>query len=365
MSLSVDIRHRLGGFTLDARFEAPPGITALFGRSGAGKTSVIRAVAGLLHPEGGRIAVDGEVLTDTEASVHVAVHRRRIGYVFQDARLFPHLSVGQNLAFGRLFGGRIARDEVERLVHLLDLRPLLGRGTADLSGGERSRVALARALMTRPRLLLLDEPLAALDAPRKAEILRYLLRLGEETSVPMLYVTHSVAEVAQIARTLVVLKEGAVQRSGPTAEVLADPAAVPALGVREAGAVLQATLHAHHPADGLSAITVGDVPLLMPEVEEPPGTLVRLRINAADVTLARERPATLSALNVVPVTILSIRPGEGPGAAVALSLGPERILARVPRRALDALDLAPGLECFAVINATAISRADVSVGALA
>ncbi|MEL6680950.1 MAG: TOBE domain-containing protein, partial [Pseudomonadota bacterium] len=212
---------------------------------------------------------------------------------------------------------------------------------------------------SKPRLLLLDEPLAALDAARKAEVLGYLARLEAEAAVPMLYVTHSVAEVARIARTLVVLRDGQVQRVGPTAEVLADPDAVPVLGVREAGAVLTATVVGHAPTDGLSEVSVGEARLLLPILPEAPGTRVRLRINAHDITLTPSPPERTSALNTVPVTVVSVRPGEGPGAAVALALGEERLLARVPGRAIEALDLRPGVRCHAILNATAIARADV------
>jgi molybdate transport system ATP-binding protein len=209
--LSVDVEKRLGDFSLAARFEAAGGATALFGPSGAGKTTLVNMIAGLVTPDRGRIVIDDTVLFDSTAGVNAPAHQRRIGYVFQEGRLFPHLTVARNLDYGRRMSG-LASDaaETERVINLLDIRPLLERRPGKLSGGERQRVAVGRALLMRPRLLLLDEPLASLDARRKSEILPYLERLRDEAGVPMVYVSHNATEVRRIATSVVWLSDGRV-----------------------------------------------------------------------------------------------------------------------------------------------------------
>lgn len=356
MSLSVRITHRQGSFLLDAAFEAPPGITVLFGRSGSGKTTLINAVAGLLRPEAGRIAVDGRVLFDADSGLCLPPHRRRLGYVFQEGRLFPHLSVRQNLLYGRWFTPRAARREaLDRVVAMLGIEALLDRRPAALSGGEKQRVAIGRALLASPGLILADEPLAALDEARKAEILPYFERLRGE--VPILYVSHSAAEVARLATSVVVLEKGRVVRQGPAAEVLADPSVTP-LGARAAGALLTAVVVRHH-ADGLSELEAGGHPLFLPQVPQPPGARLRLRIAAHDVILARARPEGLSALNILPGVVHEVRGGDGPGAIVSLDTPAGRLLARITRRSAEALGLAPGVGCHAVIKSVAVAPEDV------
>jgi molybdate transport system ATP-binding protein len=221
MSLEVTAKTKLGDFALDASFVSEGRLTAIFGPSGSGKTTLINVVAGLLRPARGRVAVDGTILLDTESGSDVPCYKRRLGYVFQEGRLFPHLSVRQNLLYGRWFaptGRRYAAfDEV---VDLLDLRGLLGRGTNQLSGGEKQRVAIGRALLASPRLLLMDEPLSSLDEARKREVMPYLQRLRDHTRVPILYVSHSVAEVTRLATMVVLMAEGRVVAVGPTADVM-------------------------------------------------------------------------------------------------------------------------------------------------
>ena len=213
--LRVEVSRQLGEFSIEASFASEGRVTGLFGASGAGKTSLINMIAGLLRPDRGIIAVDGEVLDDTAAGLHLPPHRRRIGYVFQDARLFPHLNVAQNLDYGRRMNG-LAPDPAQhkRIVELLDIGALLDRRPGKLSGGERQRVALGRALLSKPRLLLLDEPLGALDEDRKLEILPYLVRLRDEANVPMVYVSHDVAELRQLATQIVMLRQGRVTSFG-------------------------------------------------------------------------------------------------------------------------------------------------------
>ena len=213
--LAVEIEKRLGDFTLSARFESAGGITAVFGPSGAGKTTLVNAIAGLIAPDRGRIAIDGTVLFDSERRINLPPHRREIGYIFQEGRLFPHLSVSHNLDYGRRMRGLPAdAKQLERIVGLLDIGHLLERRPGKLSGGERQRVAIGRALLTRPRLLLLDEPLASLDAARKREILPYLERMRDEVGVPMVYVSHQAAELRRIATSVVRLEAGRVAAAG-------------------------------------------------------------------------------------------------------------------------------------------------------
>lgn len=360
MTVSVAIEQRFGEFVLNAAFDAPAGVTALFGRSGSGKTTLIHAVAGLLRPDRGRISVAGRVVLDSARGVMLPPHRRRMGYVFQDARLFPHLTVRQNLLYGRWFAGRAGGGaaEVGRIVDLLGIATLLERRPGGLSGGERQRVAIGRAILSDPQLLLMDEPLAALDEARKAEILPYLERLRDEVGVPILYVSHSVAEVARLATTVVLLEAGRVVGQGPAAEVLGDPAMAPVMGLREAGAILTARLVAQE-GDGLSRLETEGGALWLPRVAAPLGVALRMRILAQDVMLAVERPRGISALNILRAVVEEVRLGEGPGAMVRLRVGEEVLLARVTRRSVGALDLGPGRAVFAVLKAVSVAQGNV------
>ena len=358
MTLSVALSHSLPGFTLDVAFDAPPGLTALFGRSGSGKTTVIHAVAGLLTPDQGHISAEGRTLFDSARGVNLAPHRRRMGYIFQEGRLFPHLTVRQNLGYGRWFAPRSARPEsMERIVEMLGIGPLLTRRPAQLSGGEKARVAIGRALLSAPSMLLADEPLAALDEARKTEILPYFERLRDEAGVPILYVSHSVAEVARLATTVVAIEEGHVIRQGPASEVLSD-ASVSPTGVRDVGAVIEARVARHH-EDGLSELDASGAPLFLPRVPQDVGARIRVRIAAHDVILARSRPEGLSALNHLSGTVASIRSGTGPGAIVSLDTQAGRILARITRRSVGALGLAAGTQCCAVIKTIGIAPSDI------
>jgi molybdate transport system ATP-binding protein len=358
MTLSVAVRHAFGGFTLDAAFEAPAGITVLFGRSGSGKTTIVNAVAGLLKPDAGRIEVDGRVLLDSARGLFLPPSRRRVGYVFQEGRLFPHLTVRQNLGYGRWFAPKEApREDMGRVVEMLGIGHLLDRRPGALSGGEKSRVALGRALLAAPALILADEPLAALDEARKAEIMPYFERLRDETRIPILYVSHAASEVARLATTVVAVQEGRIVGQGPAAEVLGDPAITP-LGVREAGAVIETRVLAHHP-DGLTELDAGGERLFLPRLGQPVGASVRVRIAAHDVILARARPEGLSALNIIAGTVREVRAGEGPGALVSVDTAAGRVLARITRRSVAALEIAPGVRVHAVIKTVAVAPDDV------
>jgi molybdate transport system ATP-binding protein len=362
MTLNVDIRHAFQDFALNATFEVGAGVTALFGPSGAGKSTIAAAITGLLRPDAGRITLNDEVLFDHAAGISVPVHRRRIGVVFQDGRLFPHLDVAGNLAFG----ARYVRDagpapDADAIARMLGIEALMTRRTGTLSGGEKQRVAIARALLMRPRLLIMDEPLAALDGPRKDEILPYLERLRDAGGVPIVYVSHAVAEIARLANSMVVLREGRVLRTGDVTEVLSEPSMVPLIGVREAGAVLHARV-AEVDAGGLACLTISGGTLRVPGVGMTKGQALRIRILAQDVLIALEHPRGMSSRNILPAVVEGLHRGDGPGVAVALRLGGDRLLARITADAADELALRPGLACFAILKATAVARADIGVG---
>ncbi|MBN2760698.1 MAG: molybdenum ABC transporter ATP-binding protein [Rhodobacteraceae bacterium] len=356
--LEVSVKHVFQGFTLDATFKAPPGITVLFGRSGSGKTTIVNAVAGLLKPDEGRIAVDDWVLLDTKQGVQLRPHKRRLGYVFQEGRLFPHLSVRQNLAYGAWFAPKeVPRESFSKVVEMLGIGPLLERRPAALSGGEKQRVAIGRALLSAPRLILADEPLAALDAARKAEILPYFERLRDEVSVPILYVSHAASEVARLATTVVALDGGRVIAHGAAAEILGDPNVRPG-GARDIGAVLTARV-LRHQDDGLTELNAGGLPLFLPKVTAKPDTILRIRIAAHDVILSRARPEGLSALNILPKTIAELRSGDGPGAIVALDTVAGRVLARITRRSAVAMELQKGTMVHAVVKTVSVAGLDI------
>lgn len=362
MTLSVRLCHRLGDFRLDAAFEAPAGVTALFGRSGSGKTTIVNAVAGLLRPDAGRIATEDAVLVDSDRGILVPPHRRRVGYVFQDARLFPHLSVGRNLTYGRAFARDAGGPDPAHIAALLGISDLLARRPGALSGGERQRVALGRAILSNPRLLLMDEPLAALDEARKAEILPYLERLRDEIGLPILYVSHSVAEIARLATTVVLIDAGRVTATGPAVAILSDFATLPALGLREAGAILDARL-VRHDDDGLSRLATSAGPLFLPRLDADPGAAIRLRILAQDVMIALERPVGLSALNILPARVLDLQDSEGAGVMVRLGIGGQTLLSRITRRSAQTLGLCPGLPVHAVLKAVSVAREAIGHGA--
>lgn len=358
MSISVDITRKLPQLTIRASFSAHDGVTTLFGRSGAGKTSVINMIAGLMAPDAGRIALGDQVVFDRDAGIFVPPHARRIGYVFQDARLFPHMTVGKNLTYSQRWGKRTANPErAKQVCDLLGLDHLLARRPKDLSGGEKQRVAIGRALLADPAVLLLDEPLSALDSARKAEILPYLERLRDVGGVPMLHISHQVSEVMRLSTQVVVVQDGRTTRIGTPAEVLGDAAHAP-LGVREVSSVIFAEITAHH-EDGLTEISAGGTPLLLPKVARDIGTSIRVRISAHDVILSLGAPTGLSAQNGFQGTIESILEGDGPGAIITLSTPAGSILSRITKRSVARLGLTVGMPCFALLKTVSVSPDDI------
>ena len=353
MTLTLQVRHRFEGFALDVDVTTPPGVTVLFGPSGSGKTTLVNAVAGLLRPDAGRIAAGDWVLMDTAARRWLPPHRRRLGYIFQEGRLFPHMTVRQNLAYGRWFAPRDARGEsFDRVVEMLGIGHLLGRRPGALSGGEKSRVAIGRALLAGPRLILADEPLAALDEARKAEILPYFERLRDEVSVPILYVSHASAEVARLAATVVALRNGKVAAVGPPGQVLGDAGA---MGARGASSVLTATVVAHHD-DGLTELASPAGRLWLPEIPDPPGSVIRVQIMANDVILARGRPEGLSAQTILAGTVARMLPGPGPGVMVHVAVAGQEIVARITRRAAEQMGLRNGDSVHVILKTLSVAR---------
>ena len=358
--IAARFRGALGAFRLDVAFTAPGrGVTALFGPSGCGKTTVLRAAAGLHRFADGALTVEGAVWQDARA--FLPPHRRPVGYVFQEASLFPHLRVRDNLDYGRrraLKAG--AREEIrfDDVVELLGLAPLLARAPGRLSGGERQRVALGRALLSQPRLLLMDEPLSALDRFAREEILPYFERLRARLGVPTLYVTHDFAEVERLADTVVLLEAGRVVASGPLAEVQTR-ADLPLARLPEAAVTLEAEVTGRDAAYDLTTFAVVGARLFAPGDFGAPGTRVRLRIVASDVALALEAPRATSILNVAPARILELVPQGAAMVTLVLGLGPEgtgaRILARISRRSADELGVSPGLPVFAQIKGVALA----------
>ena len=367
MTLAVQLTHRypgaLPGTLVDVSFTAPEtGVTALFGPSGAGKSTVIAAVAGLLRPDACRVAIGGIMLADTATGAWLPPERRRIGVVFQDARLFPHMSVATNLRYGArrapVDAVRSGAARFDDIVDLLGLAALLGRRPRTLSGGETQRVAIGRALLSQPRLLLMDEPLASLDAARKAEIIPYLLRLHAAVAMPTLYVTHALEEVVALAAHLVLLDRGRVVAAGPLAELTAR-GDLPLAARPDAAAVLDASVAAHHAASGLTRLDAGEVALLVPLLDAAIGTAVRARIPAREVILAGPSAASaagvLSLHNVLPGTVRAIvADPAGRSALVEVALGGGALLSRVTPDAIQRLQLAPGAAVLALVKSVAI-----------
>ncbi|RVD28276.1 molybdenum ABC transporter ATP-binding protein [Mesorhizobium sp. M4B.F.Ca.ET.017.02.2.1] len=363
MTLLVDIGHRLGDFEIDASFESAGRLTALFGLSGSGKSTLINLIAGLIRPEKGRIAIDGRVLVDTQSDVFVPMHKRRIGMVFQDARLFPHMSVAGNLRYGRWFTPASERyADIDAVVELLGIGHLLDRRPAKLSGGEKQRVAIGRALLASPKLLLMDEPLASLDEARKAEILPYIERLRDETKIPIVYVSHSVAEVARLASDVVVLSQGKVAAAGPTGAIMQRLDLLPAEERGEGGAVLDTRVLRHDESFGMTVLGSPAGEIRVPRLARPAGTPVRLRIRARDVMIATEEPVGLSALNILAGTITAVRPGVGPTVEIAIDCNGAIVLARITEQSKHTLRLALGRRVFAVIKTVSFDSATTGPG---
>lgn len=355
MTLQLEFDVDRGDFALNAKLSLPSsGVTALFGRSGSGKTTLLRCIAGLeRYP--GHLSFQGDIWQSGPGSF-VPTYKRPLGYVFQEASLFPHLRVAQNLEYGfkRIPRGqrRIQWDEV---IQLLGLEPLLTRYPDEISGGQRQRVSLGRALLTSPRLLLMDEPLASLDTASKDEILPFLERLRDELELPILYVSHSLEEVIRLADHLVLLDDGKVIAQG-NLQALLTSRELPFVQTETSSTVLDAQVVDPEAADGLTELDVGGQPLLITRHAVPAGLSVRVRIMARDVGLALEPPEGISFLNCLRVTLLDSQPGITPSQLlVRLKLGEQIMLSRISRRSANAMRLQPGQTLYALIKGAALS----------
>ena len=356
MTLSVAVEHDLGAFRLDTRFACGEGVTALFGQSGAGKTTVVNAIAGLLRPRGGRITLNGETLFDAEQGIHVPARKRRFGYVFQEGRLFPHLTVRQNLIYSRLFGGEKAPAGLDHIVELLGLRDLLERRPAQLSGGEKQRVAIGRALLARPRMLLLDEPLASLDAPRRHEVMRYIELMRDEVRIPIVYVSHSVEEVVRLAATVVLMAAGRAVAVGGVEEIMGRPDLRAAAGTFEGGAVIDARVVEQDMQHDLATLAFDGGRLTVTNLDALIGEQVRVRIRARDVSIALDPPSRISIQNVLRGKIAAIGDARDGIVDVSITIGSVTLRSRITQRAAQQLALAPGLEVHALIKAVSLDR---------
>jgi len=349
-------------FVLDADFTCTDGCVALFGPSGSGKTTVAKLIAGLEHPDRGRIAVDDHVLVDTAAGIRKPVHQRRVGLVFQDGQLLPHLSVQQNLAYGRYFVPKEAQAiPFDAVVELLGIGHLLAARPATLSGGERQRVAIGRALLAAPRLLVMDEPLASLDAARKLEILPFIERLRDELSLPIVYVSHALEEVARLATIVVRMANGKVAAQGPPSEVFASPLPDNAMDRFEAVSFLSGTALRELPE---YATTILDHPageITLPGRFGPKGKTVRIAIRATNVTLATEKPHGLSVRTALKGRVHAIAGGDGPLTLVTVELeGGDHVSASLTRLAVADLGLERGREVYALVKAVSIDERSIA-----
>ncbi len=362
--LSVSIARRAEAFSLDVTFEAGSGVTGIIGPSGAGKTMTLEAIAGLARPESGRIALGDDIFIDTTRRIFTAPERRRIGYVFQEARLFPHLSVAENLDYGaRRRGSETGMSRVE-VIDLLGLDALLDRRPHRLSGGEAQRVAIGRALLAAPRLLLMDEPLSSLDIRRRREIMPFLEALHRRLDLPILFVSHNIDEIVRLADRVLVLHGGRVAATGDVAAVL-NRLDVQALILGEDGSgadpatIIEARIARHDEAHHLTELDVGGATLALSQLPLPVGSKLRIRLHARDIALATERPTALSIQNVIEAKIVELKPAGPAQIDVALAVGSSdaaiTLFARITNRAAERLALAPGRQVWALIKSVALA----------
>ncbi len=362
--LEVEAARQLGEFRLDIRMSAPThGIVALFGKSGSGKTSLVNMLAGLMRPAQGRIALNGTVLFDSAAGIDLPPERRRLGYVFQEGRLFPHLEVRRNLLYGwRRAPAGERTIGLDRIVSLLGLGNLLQRRPAQLSGGEKQRVAIGRALLANPRLLLMDEPLASLDAARKDEILPFIEQLRDALGMPIVYVSHDLGEIVRLADTVALMSAGRVAAVGAIEDIMGRLDLRPLTGRYEAGAVLRAMVAGHEEEFGLTHLAFAGGVLRVARVDLPVGAEVRVRLRARDVSLSLSRPADISILNLFAGRIVEIGVDDGPYVDLRLIIGDSSdaaIWARVTRRSLHDLGLAVGSDAYALVKAVSIDHKSI------
>ncbi|AST69484.1 molybdenum ABC transporter ATP-binding protein ModC [Kosakonia cowanii] len=350
--LELNFTQTLGTHRLHIAETLPAsGITAIFGVSGAGKTSLINAIGGLTQPQEGRIVLNDRVLFDTERKVCLPPEKRRVGYVFQDARLFPHYSVRGNLRYGM---AKSMAAQFDKLVTLLGIEPLLDRLPGGLSGGEKQRVAIGRALLTAPELMLLDEPLASLDIPRKRELLPYLQRLAQEINIPMLYVSHSLDEILHLADKVMVLEAGEVKAFGSLEDVWGSSVMNPWLPPEQQSSVLRVLVLEHHPHYAMTALALGDQHIWVNKIDRPLKSALRIRIQATDVSLVLQPPMNTSIRNILRAKIVQCFDVDGQ-VEVQLDVGGRTLWARISPWARDELSIKPGQWLYAQIKSVSIT----------
>jgi molybdate transport system ATP-binding protein len=358
MLMALEVMARASApIPLDVAFRVEPGeLLALVGHSGSGKTTLLRTIAGLWRPEVAQVSVDGVCWLDTNARVDLPPHRRRVGLVFQNYALFPHMTAAQNVMAAM---GRADPVEAERILDLVNLHGLGARRPAQLSGGQQQRVAVARALARRPQALLLDEPFSAVDRATREKLYGEIIALRAHLRMPVVLVTHDVNEAQLLADRMVVIEKGQVVREGTTAAVMADTEALRAMGIREVAVMLPATVAEHLP-DGLMRLDAATGPLFLPTVEGALGTRVRVRIMAHEVIVSRARPEGLSAQNILAGTVARVVPGAGPGVMIHVAVGEHEILSRITRRAAEQLALRPGDTVHAILKSMSVARDHVT-----
>ena len=353
---TIHVRYALESaeFAMDVDLDLPlRGITGVFGASGAGKTSLLRCIAGLERPHTGKLVVAGDVWQDDASDTWRAVHERDIGYVFQEPRLFSHLDVRSNIEYGIRRREHHTAPDIDNVIGLLGIERLLPRKPDELSGGEAQRVAIARALLCAPRFVLMDEPLASLDQARKNEILPFLDRLHAEGSVPIIYVSHNIDEVSRLCDHLVVMENGRVVADGELQSVLVRTD-LPILAGEEAGAVIYGTIESYDSIDDLTQLDCSGGNLWVPGNAGERGAIVRLRMRASDISLCRVRPDSSTILNIVPAVVEAIQSGSGPSVFVRLKIGEDAVVARVTRRSIRELELQHGDVVYAQIKSVAV-----------
>jgi len=357
--IEVDIEQQLGTFHLSVAFRAEAPIVGLFGRSGSGKTTVVNAIAGITKPLRGSIVVEGKRLFDAAQNINLAPEMRRVGYVFQNSLLFPHLDVKANLLYGNRLRPRAERFiDKYKVIELLGIGSLLARRPIALSGGEKQRVAIGRALLAQPRIMLFDEPLASLDESRKAEILAYIERLRDELHIPMVYVSHSVPEIARLADTVVLLSEGKCIAVGDAEEVMRRAQLTPA-DRDEVGSLIDTRVVEHDAGEQLTTLAFDGGRLIVPLLAETPGKRVRVQIHARDVSLALRRPAEMSILNILSGRVTSIGSGDESTVDVDLTVGTASLVARITRRSRREMGLQVGHEVYALVKAVSFNQGSV------
>lgn len=350
--LELNFSQTLGTHRLQVAESLPAsGITAIFGVSGAGKTSLINAISGLTRPDQGRIVLNERVLYDAEKKICLPPEKRRVGYVFQDARLFPHYNVLGNLRYGM---AKSMAGQFDKLVTLLGIEPLLDRLPGGLSGGEKQRVAIGRALLTAPELLLLDEPLASLDIPRKRELLPYLQRMAREINIPVLYVSHSLDEILHLADKVMVLEAGTVKAFGNLEDVWGSSVMNPWLPQEQQSSILKVSVLEHHPHYAMTALALGDQHIWVNKLDKPLQTAVRIRIQATDVSLVLQPSSNTSIRNTLRAKVVQNYDLDGQ-VEVQLDVGGRALWARISPWARDELNIKPGLWLYAQIKSVSIT----------